>query len=49
MSNWLHAVHAAQGTGSKTAAVIYIIAGLFLAPVLIGIPLLVYGIYKLFD
>jgi hypothetical protein len=52
MSNhWMHGIHQAHRAsheGShKTAGVIYIIVGLFMAPFLIGIPLMIYGIYKL--
>lgn len=49
--NWwhhlLHGAHRGEHSSPKTAAVIYIVVGVFLAPMLIGIPILIYGIYKL--
>ena len=47
-----HAIHAAHRSEHKTpklAAVTSIVVGFFLAPMLIGIPLVFYGIYKLCD
>jgi hypothetical protein len=47
---WQHAFHAAhkgEKDNSKLAAVVYIVVGFFFAPMLIGIPLLIYGVYKL--
>lgn len=41
-----HAVHAANH-GSKAAAVFLIVFGVFLTPALIGIPMVIYGLYKL--
>jgi hypothetical protein len=52
MSNhWIHGIHAAhrashQGS-HKAAGVIYLIVGFFMAPFLIGIPIMIYGVYKL--
>jgi hypothetical protein len=48
MSNWFHvAAHAAHDKKNpKLSGVVLIIIGLFLAPWLIGIPILIYGIYK---
>ena len=41
--------HNANNNGNhKVAAVIYIAVGFFLAPVLIGFPLMAYGVYLLF-
>lgn len=53
MSNhhWAHALHAAHRESErgnhKGAAWIYIIVGLFMTPILIGIPIMIYGFYKL--
>jgi hypothetical protein len=50
MSDWIrHAVHAAghEKENPKMAAVALIIIGLFFAPWIFGIPILIYGIYKL--
>ena len=52
MSNhpWHHAIHAAHNSEGKSpvlASIVYIVVGLFFAPALIGIPILIYGIYKL--
>jgi len=48
---WTHAVHAAHREGekgnNKLAAVVFIVVGFFFAPMLIGIPLMLYGFYKL--
>jgi hypothetical protein len=52
MSNWLHATHAAmhEKKHPKLAGVGLIIIGLFLTPVpFIGLPIVGYGIYKLFE
>ena len=55
MSNhWMHLFHAAnhgthdKGIGGKVAAVFLIIIGFFFAPVLFGIPIMIYGFYRLF-
>ncbi len=41
--------HNAKNNGNhKVAGVIYIAVGFFLAPVLIGFPLMAYGVYLLF-
>lgn len=49
--HWLHWLHAAQEEGHrgnhKAAGVAYLVVGLFMAPVLIGIPIMLYGLYKL--
>ena len=50
MFNWLHATHAAvhEKEHPKLAGVALIIIGLFLTPfMLIGLPIVGYGIYKL--
>ncbi len=50
MSNWLHAAtHAAhhEKHNPKLAAVMWIIIGFFLAPMLVGLPMIGYGVYKL--
>jgi hypothetical protein len=40
--------HRASHQGShKAAGVIYLIVGFFMAPFLIGIPIMIYGVYKL--
>jgi hypothetical protein len=54
MSNhWMHffhsARHAEQHGSNKTAGIAYIIIGFFFAPLLFGIPIMIYGIYKLFS
>jgi hypothetical protein len=52
MFNWLFAASkAAQAKGgeSKFGAIILIVIGIFLAPMLIGIPLLLFGVIKLFS
>lgn len=48
---WWHLFHSAhredeQGRG-KAAGVMYVILGLITAPMLIGIPVLLFGFYKL--
>jgi hypothetical protein len=53
MSNhwWQHAIHSArrgEHDSPKSAAVVYLIVGFFFAPMLIGIPLMLYGLYLLF-
>lgn len=52
MSNWMHALHAAhheaEHGNSKLGAIGLIVIGFFFAPFLIGIPVLLYGFYKLF-
>lgn len=54
MSHWkhlahgLHQAHTADHQGhGKLAGVICIVLGIFLTPMLIGIPLILYGLYKL--
>jgi hypothetical protein len=50
MSNhWVHAAHHASKHGGKAGAVVLIIIGFFLAPMLIGIPLIIWGVVKLFS
>jgi hypothetical protein len=45
----VQSAHHADANGShKLAGVVYIVVGFFLAPALIGVPLIVYGVYKLF-
>lgn len=44
---WEVAAHAAAHDDSKAAGVVLIVAGFFLAPFLIGIPLMLWGAYKL--
>ena len=46
---WVHAVHAAghEKKDSKLAALILIVIGFFFAPMLIGIPIMIWGFYKL--
>jgi hypothetical protein len=44
----LHSAHHGEHDSPKLAAVLYIIVGFFFAPMLIGIPILLYGLYKLF-
>lgn len=43
----LHGAHRGEHDSPKLAAVIYIIVGFFFAPMLIGIPIMLYGFYKL--
>ncbi len=43
-----HAGHAANH-GSKLGAVLLIVVGFFMAPLLIGIPLMILGLVKLFS
>jgi hypothetical protein len=50
-NHWIHALHTAhnaehRGEG-KAAAWAYIVIGFFMAPLLIGIPIMIYGFYKL--
>ena len=51
MSHWWHYLHHAhkadEGGNHKLAGVILIVVGFFLAPALIGIPIMIYGFYKL--
>lgn len=52
MSDWVHhAVHAAahEKKNPKLAGVILIVIGVFFTPFLIGIPIMIYGFYKLFN
>lgn len=42
-----HAKHASDHGQNKIAGVILLIVGFFLAPMLIGIPLMLFGAYKL--
>ncbi len=47
---WWHLLHGArhgEHKSPKLAAFVYIIVGFFFAPMLIGIPILLYGIYLL--
>jgi hypothetical protein len=47
---WHHALHAARHNehkNAKASAVVYIVIGFFFAPMLIGIPIMLYGFYKL--
>ena len=45
----LHNAHQAEEHGNhKLAGVVYIVVGFFLAPALIGFPLMAYGVYLLF-
>ncbi|MBX3402388.1 MAG: hypothetical protein KF699_03150 [Phycisphaeraceae bacterium] len=49
MSNhWVHLAHSASH-GGKVGAVVLIIIGIFLTPMLIGIPLIIWGVVKLFS
>ena len=45
----LHGAHRGEHSSPRTAAVVYIVVGFFLAPMIIGIPILIYGVYKLFS
>jgi len=49
--HWLHGLHAAQHESHrgnhKAAGLAYIVVGFFMAPLLIGIPIMCYGFYKL--
>ncbi len=46
----LHSAHGEDEHGShKLAGVAYIVIGFFLTPLLIGVPLMFYGVYKLFE
>lgn len=46
--NWQHhVIHAAAHEESKFGAVIMIVMGLFFTPFLIGIPVLLFGLYRL--
>jgi len=50
--HWLHGAHHAAhaaSKGSKLGAVILIVIGFFLAPMLIGIPMMIYGFIQLFS
>lgn len=51
MWHWLHAAHVAahEKKHPKLAGLGLIFIGFFLAPMLIGIPIMIYGIYKLFE
>ena len=44
---WEHFAHAAAHDDSKAAGVVLLVIGFFLAPFLIGIPLMLAGAYKL--
>jgi hypothetical protein len=45
---WLHAAHAAvHSKQNKTAGVMLLVVGFFLAPVLVGIPLMIAGVVRL--
>ena len=41
--------HAEKDGNHKLAGVVYIVVGFFLTPWLIGIPIMLYGFYKLFS
>jgi hypothetical protein len=47
-NHWFHLAHAATHDKSKGGAFVLIIVGFFMAPMLIGIPLLIMGVYRLF-
>lgn len=52
MSHWVHhAVHVAahEKKDPKAAGVALIVVGLFFTPWIVGIPILIYGICKLFS
>jgi hypothetical protein len=51
MSNhwWMHGAHAAAHSKGKGGAIALIVIGFFFAPMLIGIPLLIWGLIKLFS
>lgn len=48
---WLHLLHAAHHASHrghhKAAGLLYMVIGFFLTPILIGIPLMLYGALKL--
>jgi len=50
LHHWFHVLHAAQHdkSDSKWTAVLLIVVGFFLAPMLIGIPLMIMGFIRLF-
>jgi hypothetical protein len=55
MSNLHHLAHLIHGArhesergNHKLAGIAYIVAGFFLVPILIGIPLMIFGVCKLF-
>jgi len=49
--HWMHGMHAAHRESHrgnhKAAGVMYIVIGFFMAPILIGIPIMIYGVWKL--
>jgi hypothetical protein len=45
----LHYCIEAKGSDAKIVGVVLIIVGVFFAPVLIGVPILIFGIVKLFS
>jgi len=47
-NHWLHLAHVATHDKSKGGAYGLIIVGFFMAPMLIGIPLMIMGFYRLF-
>lgn len=51
MKHWHHVAHMAQHAGkhgnNTAAGVLWIVCGFFLTPILIGVPMICYGIYKL--
>lgn len=48
LAHLLHGAHHESERGNhKLAGVVYLVAGFFLAPLIIGIPLMIYGAYKL--
>ena len=49
---WLHGAHHAahaKGKESKLGGIILIVIGIFFAPMLIGIPIMIFGFVKLFS
>lgn len=49
--HWMHLTHAASHAKGKSeniiAGLLLIVFGFFLTPMLIGVPMIIYGIYKL--
>ena len=45
---WIHGTHLAAHDNSKAGAVGLIVIGGVLAPALIGVPIMLFGIYRLF-
>ena len=44
---WQYAAEAAARENSKAAGVVLLVVGFFLAPFMIGIPIMCFGFYKL--